>query len=144
MSLREGFIEKPEQPKPDKREHREHREPRQVEPATAATGATVESLVPQPDWPVTIKLRRSIIGNRNEQVTELVFREPYASDILRCGNPVYLNGAGELMLDERKMMAIIAQLSGVLQPLLDKMSPKDWATCAYRLLPFFVPDWAAF
>jgi hypothetical protein len=91
--------------------------------------------------PITIKLRRkSIVGNNGEQLTELTFREPTGGDIVRHGNPVHIDREGEFKIDEKKMTAMMGQLSGVLAPLLHAMHPVDWNTCADRLAIFFVPD----
>lgn len=96
---------------------------------------------PEDEWPIVVKLRhRAIYGNKREELTQLTFREPTGGDIIRLGNPVWINAAGEIMFDERKMTAMMAQLSGVLVPLLDKLHPQDWNSCAYRLRRFFLPD----
>ena len=103
--------------------------------------ATTAPIAPKSDWPITVKLQRKPIkGNRGEELTQLTFREPTGADIVRIGNPVFITTAGEIMFDERKMTAMMAQLSGVCPPLLDFMHPQDWNSCAYRLRRFFLPD----
>jgi hypothetical protein len=92
------------------------------------------------DGPATVKLRKPIVGNNGEMISELTFREPTGGDILRHGNPVRIDSAGEIQIDEKKMQAMMGQLSGVLSPLLNVMHPVDWASCAYRLQLFFLPD----
>jgi hypothetical protein len=105
------------------------------------SGASVEA-APAEVWPLKIKLRKPIRGNKGEEVTELVFREPTGRDIITAGNPVKINQFGEFIIHEGKMNRMIAQLSGVLAPLLEPMHPKDWNNCAYSLAGFFLPDGA--
>jgi hypothetical protein len=100
----------------------------------------IEPPRPRETWPVTVKLHKPIIGNKGEMISELAFREPTGGDIMRQGNPVRIDSAGEIQIDERKMTAMMGQLSGVLVPLLDAMHPRDWTSCAYRLRVFFLPD----
>ena len=108
-----------------------------------ATGEPVDVLPPEPPiplWPMTVQLKRPILGNKREQLTELVFREPTGRDINNCGNPVRIDSKGEVQIDEQKMTLMMGQLSGVLSPLLERLSSQDWNTCAYKLRPFFLPD----
>lgn len=120
-----------------------------VDPLVPLESAEVVELpaeAPKSPWPITVKLsHKPIIGNRREQLTELTFREPTAADIIRCGNPVWISSTTqEIFFDERKMTTMMAQLSGVLLPLLDALHPNDWNSCAYRLRPFFLPAAEAF
>ena len=99
---------------------------------------------PVDQFPITVKLLyRKIRGNNQEELDQLVFREPTGGDINRCGNPCRVNGDGDVIIDEKKMSLIMANLSGVLSPLLDRMDPRDWNSCAYRLRRFFLPDLAS-
>jgi hypothetical protein len=92
-------------------------------------------------WPVTVKLRRPIVGmKKDELLHELTFREPTGRDINTCGNPVRIDSNGEIQVDEKKMTQMMGQLSGILPPLLQGMHPIDWNSCYYRLRPFFLPD----
>ena len=92
-------------------------------------------------WPITVRLLyRPIRGNNQEELTSLTFREPTAGDINRAGNPCRVDHEGDVIIDEKKMSLIMANLSGVLSPLLDRMDPRDWNSCAYRLRGFFLPD----
>ena len=109
-------------------------------PTPAPPPPREEPPAPSETWPVTVRLRRPIIGNKNEQITHLTFREPTGRDINNCGNPVRIDSAGEIQVDEKKMTAMIGQLSGVLAPLLNSLHPVDWNSCSYRLRPFFLPD----
>jgi hypothetical protein len=103
--------------------------------------ATTAPIAPKSDWPVTVKLQRKPIkGNRGEELTQLTFREPTGADIIRHGNPVRIDSDGEIQMDEKKMTAMMAQLSDVLPPLIGAMHPVDWNSCAYRLRAFFLPD----
>jgi hypothetical protein len=95
-------------------------------------------------WPVKVKLlHKSVRNGRNEEVRELSFREPTGGDINRYGNPVRIDTAGEVIIDEQKMTLMMAGLSGVLSPMLQTMDPRDWNSCAYRLRGFFLPEFEA-
>lgn len=103
-----------------------------------------EADIVQEDWPIKVRLmHRPIRNNKGEDVRELSFREPTGGDINRCGNPVRINQDGDVIIDERKMTLIMSALTGVLSPLLERMDPRDWNSCAYRLRGFFLPDPAA-
>jgi len=92
-------------------------------------------------WPITVKLlHKPIRGMRNEIVKELSFREPTGGDINRYGNPCRIDFEGNVLIDEPKMMRVMAALSGHLVPLLEAMDPRDWNSCAFRLRNFFLPD----
>jgi hypothetical protein len=147
LRMREGFVTEAAvamEPPADTRQRRP--QARQPEPPQQPTPppqpeqpSPPES--PASEWPIVVKLRhKSITGNKREQIDELIFREPTGSDIVRIGNPVYITATGEIMFDERKMTAMMAQLSGVFPPLLDFLHPQDWNSCAYRLRRFFLPD----
>jgi hypothetical protein len=95
-------------------------------------------------WPITVRLlHKQIRGMKGELLKELTFREPTGGDINRHGNPCRVNFEGEVIIDEQKMMRIMAALSGLLPPLLDPMDPRDWNSCAFRLRNFFLPEPAA-
>jgi hypothetical protein len=139
--IREGFIDAtplPQEPQPPRRvEVREIVEP----PAPPPPQEPAEERDFRESWPVTVKLRRPIVGmKRDELLHELTFREPTGRDINTCGNPVRIDSNGEIQVDEKKMTNMMAQLSGVLPPLLQGMHPVDWNSCYYRLRPFFLPD----
>jgi Phage tail assembly chaperone proteins, E, or 41 or 14 len=96
-------------------------------------------------WPLKVKLMHSVIRDPSkpgDEIRELSFRQPTAGDINRCGNPCRVDSNGDLQVDEKKMTMIMANLSGVLSPLLDQMDARDWSTCRWRLQRFFLPDWA--
>lgn len=78
----------------------------------------------------------------DEEVAELVFREPTGKDILEVGNPVVLDMASEpprVTHDERKMTAMIARLANVPPSSVGRLTPQDWVACAWLLTNFFVP-----
>jgi hypothetical protein len=83
---------------------------------------------------------KALRTDRPEEVRELLFREPTGGDINRYGNPCRIDTTGEVIIDERKMTMMMAALSGVLSPHLERMDPRDWNTCAYRLRGFFIPE----
>jgi len=114
------------------------------EPPTIELEATTGE--PEPEvqiekWPIKVKLLyRAIRTDKVEELRELTFREPRGGDINRYGNPVRIDQNGEVVIDDRKMSMIMAALSGINYPFLEAMDPRDWASCAYRLRSFFLPD----
>jgi len=109
-----------------------------------------EAAPPAPEvdlWPMVIKLRRPIEGDKLP-ITELRLKEPTANHlILAGGNPFELeytdqnpDGTWRIKVhtDYRKLMTVIANLSGVLEPLLRQMDPRDVALCGLRLQGFFL------
>jgi hypothetical protein len=60
------------------------------------------------------------------------------------GDPVTINPYADkpmdtMVIDDNKMINMMARLSGVLPPLLRTMSPNDYSTCKYMLVGFFMP-----
>lgn len=149
---REGFIdERPAAPPPlpPQEEHPERKEarpgvqraapPPELEPSPADV-----PLAEAEQWPIRVKLlHKAIRNNKNEEIREVSLREPRAGDINRYGNPVRINGDGDVVIDERKMTYIMAALTDVLPPFIEMMDPRDWNSVAYRLRRFFLPDPAA-
>jgi hypothetical protein len=79
-----------------------------------------------------------------DETSTITFREPTALDIEECGgSPVILdlNGAGDALpsFDGRKMNLMLARLSGVPLPFIQRMPAGDWTNCAWTIAPFFVP-----
>jgi hypothetical protein len=136
-AIREGFVDAGSAPSTRRPKSVSSSPPREEAPPPPPRE---EPPAPSETWPVTVKLRRPIVGNKGEQISELTFREPTGRDINNCGNPVRIDSAGEIQVDEKKMTAMMGQLSGVLAPLLNAMHPVDWNSCYYRLRPFFLPD----
>jgi hypothetical protein len=90
----------------------------------------------------TVKLRKSVIAN-GEDTMELIFREPTAGDIERCGNPVLLDMASDppkISFDSKAMTQMMASLATVPPSTIRQLHPKDWNTCAWQLAGFFLPD----
>jgi Phage tail assembly chaperone proteins, E, or 41 or 14 len=117
--------------------------------------AQVEKPAPEPpvdSWPLVIKLMHKPVqrsANVTDTVTELVFREPTAGDIMRSGgNPVRVEVAqvtgNEVIynfnIDDVKMIRLMANLSGILEPYLQKMDTRDYNSCAHRLRRFFIAE----
>jgi hypothetical protein len=123
IPVREGFVaEQPVAP----------------EAAPAAAPARVET------WPIKVKLLHHPIRNhKNEEVHEISFREPTAADIIRNGNPCRIDADWEIIIDDRKMAAMVATLGGILTPEVERLDPRDFASCAFRLRGFFLPEPAA-
>ena len=92
-------------------------------------------------WPMRIRLlHRPIRNNKNEEIREITFREPTGGDINRYGAPVRINADGMFDIDDKKMAMMMAGLSGINLPFLERMDPRDWQSCVYRLKLFFHPD----
>jgi len=91
-------------------------------------------------WPIVVKLGKPIKTQSGDEIKEISFREPTGGDINQYGNPVRMNSQGEWVIEERKMHFIMAALSGVMPPFLNKMDTRDWNVCAYELLRFFLPN----
>jgi hypothetical protein len=106
---------------------------------------------PPPDqWPLVINLRhKSVKTDTGVFIDKLTLREPTAMDIIRAGgNPViteigaYVNGLPtfDFRIDDPKMFKMIASMANILDAFLQKMDPRDYASAAYRLRRFFVPE----
>jgi hypothetical protein len=103
-----------------------------------------------PEWPMVIKLlHKPLQKSRTEVLNELTFREPTALDIIRCGgNPCRIEvtevSGGRVIynpiIDDKKMIILMANLAGLLEPQIQKLDPRDYNSCAYRLRSFFLPE----
>jgi hypothetical protein len=119
-----------------------------VDNANAAESAPVVELeeeaagpVLNNTFPITVRLLHKPVRNgKGEEVKELTFREPTGGEVARIGNPVRVDDAGEIHVDDRRMFLMMANLSGVMTPMLERMDPRDYASCAYRLRTFFLPS----
>lgn len=123
-----------------------------VDDVSATKTAAVEPVAepPLPEWPMTIELRhKPLQRGRGEEINELTFREPTAMDIIRAGgNPCRIEVTelvgGQVsyspVIDDAKMMRLMANLSGLLEPQIQKMDPRDYSSCAHRLRRFFLPE----
>lgn len=136
--VREGFVEPVEEPD---------------DIAKAAVAVVEPSPEPPlddlPEWPMTIKLHHKPIMKGREELKELTFREPSALDIIRAGgNPCRIEvidlAGGQVafqpIIDDAKMMRLMANLAGLLEPQLQKMDTRDYNSCAHRLRRFFLPE----
>jgi len=125
--------------------------PGDVPPGVAEAVASTAALDEPPEepryvdtWPIKVKLlHKPIRDNKGAEIKELSFRQPTGADINRYGMPVRIDVAGDVQMDERKMTLMMTALTGVMTPFLEAMDPRDWASCAYRLRHFFLPDPAA-
>src|SRR5262245_37457764 len=125
-------------------------EPVESDLVEGAVPADAEPAAPPPPepfvetWPIKVKLlHRTIRDNKGNDIKELSFRQPTGGDLMRHGVPVRIDVNGDVLVDERKMTLMMTALSGVMTPFLETMDPRDWASCAYRLRNFFLPDPAA-
>jgi len=120
-------------------------------PAAAPEPEPAEAkAVEPPIWPLVIELRHKKIKAVDEIIEKLTLREPTAGDIAKTGgNPVRIEvtqidisglATFNIVIDDKKMMALISQLSGVLTMFIEKMDPRDYNSVAYRLRRFFIPE----
>ena len=102
-----------------------------------------------PDWPMTVKLMHRPIMKGRDELHELTFREPSALDIIRCGgSPCRIEitemSGGQVVynpvIDDAKMMRLMANLSGLVEPQIQKMDTRDYTSCAHKLRRFFLPE----
>lgn len=141
MNRREGFQEAEPVEVPEV----EHEQSSAV--ATADAGEDFDGL---PEWPLTIPLKhKPIEKSKGETLHELTFREPSARDIIRAGgNPCRIEvvdmPGGQVayypIIDDAKMMRLMANLTGLLEPQIQRMDPRDYNSCAHRLRRFFLPE----
>lgn len=118
------------------------------EPAEVGVTSEVPETPPvdvvEETWPIRVKLLHRPLVFRDSKgdhaLRELSFREPTGGDLNRNGNPCRVNSDGDVIIDERKMTALMAVLSGVNLPHILTMDPRDWNSCAYRLRNFFLPN----
>jgi tail assembly chaperone E/41/14-like protein len=135
-NLREGFQ------KPDENPVSVVKSPEQPAP--------VETPIEEPEWPLTIPLiHKQVQKKPGEFVKELVFREPTAGDLMRAGgNPcrvevIEISGGNitwQPIIDDAKMIRLMASLCGVLEPFLMQMDTRDYNSCSHRLRRFFLPE----
>lgn len=127
---------------------------REVDQPATKTVKPAEEKQDQPpldeeQWPMVIKLRKPLPIGNHKTVTELSLREPTTNDIMNAGgNPcrieiIQLTGnqaAFSPIIDDGKMLRLIANLSDILEPFLKKLDPRDYNTVAYQLRRFFLPE----
>lgn len=146
-AVREGFIndedlspfEREEDKPPTKTiEHEPQPQPEADEPPT-----------PADEWPMVIELKHKPIRVGGKEVRQLTLREPSTNDIMNAGgNPcrieiVTLSGKQAQfspIIDDGKMLRLIANLSGIQTDFLDRLDPRDYNTIAYQLRRFFLPE----
>jgi hypothetical protein len=155
---REGFVAADRLEDEDEVRRAEIKKAVRVEREREPEPETIESdadLLPEeadvPEWPMTIPLLHKPIETkpRGEPVKELTFREPTAGDIMRAGgNPCRVEivemGGGRVtwqpLIDDVKMIRLMASLTGIIETYLQRMDPRDYASCAHRLRRFFLPE----
>ena len=101
------------------------------------------SLIPVVENPaITVKLRKPVML-KDEEVNEILLREPTAGDIIRNGNPVNFDGFSEqyaITFDEAKVVKMLVALSnGLPRATFERMQPNDFMDCCWAIAPFFVP-----
>ncbi len=87
-------------------------------------------------------LRVPIVDQTNTTLTELSFRKPLAGDMLRCGIPVKYQPHDEdqeIAFNEGPLVKMLAAMSGVFPPFIERMDSNDLMECAWGIAPFFIP-----
>ena len=103
------------------------------------------------DEPIfTHALREPILDIAGQPVATLSFRKPRAGDVMRNGNPVKFqphDDDREITFDEVKAAKMIAALTSIPLPMIERMDPNDFSDCCWGMAPFFLPGmpraWAA-
>lgn len=138
------MMNRPTKPEGFVKQQHEPAEPARETPAALEPPVAEQPVEDKDAWPIKVKLmHRPVRNGSGEMLKALTFREPSGGDINRYGNPCHVDQFGEVIINERKMTAMIAALSGILPPFIEMMDPRDWNSCAYRLRSFFLPDPAA-
>lgn len=95
------------------------------------------------DEPIfTHQLRDPIKDINGDPATTLSFRMPRVGDIVRCGNPVKYQPVGDdnaITFDEVKAVKMIAALTQIPPPMVERMHPNDFLDCCWGMAPFFLP-----
>lgn len=93
------------------------------------------------DGKYTFPLSKPILTEDGELKT-LTIREPTASDIIACGNPVEFNPISDppsVRIRDREMGAMLSRLTNISPVGIGRMAPKDLINAGWVLAPFFVP-----
>ena len=164
-SLREGFMDDNEpfdrRPVESPYEREPQREPRDqnVRQINGGNGERERQAAPEPQpqqpplqtdvWPLVIKLRKPIMVEKDRLMTEVSLREPTTSDIINAGgNPCRIditridgnNVTFNPVIDDAKMLKLIADLADITYPFIKRLDPRDYNTIAYQLRRFFLPE----
>ena len=134
---REGFVEEEDNKRVTQLRQIEHEGGQPPEPPEEPPGPQLFVTT----WPMRIQLQhKPIMNNNREEIREITFREPTGGDINRYGSPVRMAADNSFDINDRNMAMIMAALSGINLPLLERMDPRDWQSCVYRLKLYFHPD----
>ena len=77
-----------------------------------------------------------------EEITVLRIRKPTGADLLRVGNPVKIGMFSEpptIDYDFPKVIAMVARLTNIPSPSLEKLSTDQMVALAITISPFFMP-----
>jgi hypothetical protein len=101
---------------------------------------TEEAAAPSTD--VVIELKKPIMAN-GEMVKKLTFREPTGGDMVQIGEkwPVNIDWqTGVVTPNPENMAGVMSVLAAVPPSTIKSLKGKDFSTCAFALMGFFVPD----
>ncbi|PWT74306.1 MAG: hypothetical protein C5B60_06850 [Chloroflexi bacterium] len=144
--------EMPEPPEPPEPPPQEPSKPLVATAPVPTAPPPSQQELPKPGvWPIVMKLRRPVHegGKHTPEIKELSFREPRARDIIDCGgnpmryevvslsgNTIYYNW----VVDDTKMMRLMANLADVLEPAIHQMDTNDYANGVALLRHFFIAE----
>ena len=91
---------------------------------------------------LTVPLTKDIEAH-GEKISSLFFREPTGADIANVGFPLKFDFTTDppgVDLHEQKMEAMMVRLAAIPPSSVRLLSTRDWATCAWRVAGFFMPN----
>jgi hypothetical protein len=106
--------------------------------AGEANGAKVEAAFSSD---INVDLGTAVMAN-GEMVKKLTFHEPTGNDMLHIGErwPVNIDwNSGVVTPNPLVMASVMAQLAAVPPSTIKMLQAKDFATCSYALMTFFMP-----
>ena len=77
-----------------------------------------------------------------EMRSVITMRKPTGLDLIKVGNPVQFDPVSDPPRIEHnmpRMVAMIARLANIPTGSVEKMDPRDLASCAWQLSSFFLP-----
>lgn len=147
-------MEQQAQPRPvDLAGHPAQPQPRAPNGGTVPNGPPPEDLAPVADAPpkpiadepkLSIKLAKPIVTHFSDHTELLVFREPTVNDIEIVGIPVEFDFTHGFpprpVFNTQKMTIMMARLCNVSPKSIQQMALSDWNDAAWKLTPFFLPN----
>ena len=86
-------------------------------------------------WPLTLARPVEVVG---QPTSAIVLREPIGGDIAEAGYPVSFLPGGEIKIDGRVMVRMIARLAGWPETAVRAMTAGDVNACIEHVTDFFM------